>query len=332
MGNPNTLEWDGGPGHYEVYYLTTTDPATGTGLWIRYTMRSPSQGEGECSLWFLAMTPGGDRFARKVTLPIDRLVAEPDPFRLAVGDAVLSDTGMSGALDEVAWDLTWTPRLPAYQPVHPMLRRAKLAKTVFVLPHADLRVAGTVSFDGRTLALDGAKGGQAHLFGSKHANRWTWTHCNDFTGADGAPHDDTFFEGVSVFVPRLGREIGPSTPIVARVAGDDFLATGPLDITRTSSAFGLTTWRCEAVSGKRKLVAEVDAPRASLVGVTYHDPDGENAYCYNSEVASMRLHVWDKTARGRFGWALRETLVSDGRAHFEYAQRSPIDGLELLTT
>jgi hypothetical protein len=301
-------------------------------LWIRYTMRSPSEGAGECSLWFLAMTADGERFARKRTLPIEELVAEPDPFRLAIGDAVLTDTGMTGHLDDVAWDLAWRPRLPAYEPVHPLLRRAKIAKTVFRLPHADLDISGTVAFDGRTVELDSAKGGQAHLYGSKHAARWTWTHCNDFASAEGEPRDDTFFEGVSVYVPRFGREIGPSTPIVARVLGDDFLANGPLHITRTESRFALTTWHCEAVAGKRKLVAEIEAPPESLVGVTYHDPDGEHAYCYNSEVASMRLEVWDRTARGRAGWTLRDTLTSDGRAHFEYAQREPIEGVELLTT
>ena len=101
---------------------------------------------------------------------------------------------------------------------------------------------------------------------------------------------------------------------------------------RNSSRFGLTSWHFEARDGKRRVVGEVDAPRDSLVGVTYHDPDGDLAYCYNSEVASMRLFVWDRTSRGRSGWILRDTLVADGNAHFEYAQRAPVDGVELLVT
>ena len=35
---PNALRWDGRAGHYEVYYLTLTDGASGVGMWIRYTM------------------------------------------------------------------------------------------------------------------------------------------------------------------------------------------------------------------------------------------------------------------------------------------------------
>jgi hypothetical protein len=30
------------------------------------------------------------------------------------------------------------------------------------------------------------------------------------------------------------------------------------------------------------------------------------------------------------GWEHRRTLVGPGRAHFEYAQRSPVEGVELL--
>jgi len=28
----NDLQWDGGTGHYEVYYVTLTDPGTGVGF------------------------------------------------------------------------------------------------------------------------------------------------------------------------------------------------------------------------------------------------------------------------------------------------------------
>jgi hypothetical protein len=327
MANLNVLQWDGTPGHYEVYYLSATDPASGIGLWIRYTMVAPIAGDATCSLWFMAMDPAGDvRVGRKVSFPVDQLVAEPEPFRLMIADSELSDRGMAGGFEDVSWELRWEPGR-AYEHVHPLLRRGKIAKTVLVLPHADVKVDGTVSFGGRELTLDGARGGQAHLWGSKHANRWAWAHCNDFAGHEGA-----FVDGVSVFVPRFGREIGPSTPVVGRFLDDDFVANGPAAVVRASSTFGLTSWQFEATSGKRRIVGEVDAPRASLIGVTYYDPDGDLAYCYNTEAATMRVKVFDKPRRGRAPWALRETLESDGRAHFEYAQREPVAGLELLVT
>ena len=95
---------------------------------------------------------------------------------------------------------------------------------MLVLPHADVAVDGHGGFGGRELTLDGARGGQAHLWGSKHANRWAWVHCNDFATLDGTPRRGDFVDGVSVFVPRFGREIGPSTPVVGRLLGEDFVA------------------------------------------------------------------------------------------------------------
>ena len=119
-------------------------------------------------------------------------------------------------MDDVAWDLTWEPRLPAARAVHPFLRRAKIAKTVLCLPHPDVRVSGTVSYDGRALELDGVRGGQAHLCGTKHADALGLDALQRLHGDDGAPRDDTFFEGVVGLRARAsGARSGPNTPIVA---------------------------------------------------------------------------------------------------------------------
>jgi hypothetical protein len=215
--------------------------------------------------------------------------------------------------------------------VHPALRRAGVAQTVLVLPHGDIPITGTVTLPGETLELTGARGGQAHLWGSKHARRWAWIHCSDFETLDGEPRTAAMVDGVSVFVSRFGREVGPNTPVVGRIDGEDFSSTSPLRVVRNDSTFSLTGWRFEAIDGRRKVIGEVDADRDLLAGVTYHDPDGELAYCYNSETATIRLHIYER-ARQVGGWAHRETLVAPGRAHFEYAQRTPIADLALLTT
>ena len=329
----NALRWDGGPGHYEVYYLSLTDRASGCGVWIRYTMVAPTDArQATASLWLMAMEPEGNGppIGRKATWPADALRARAEPFELRIADAVLTEGGADGAFEDVAWSLSWAPDPHPAEHVHPLLQRARVAKTVLVLPQPDLAISGSVRWGDRELALDGARGGQAHLWGSKHAARWAWAHANDLRGPDGARREGAYLDGVSVFVPRFGRELGPSTPIVGRLGDDDFRSTSPLHVTRNPSAFGLTTWHFEARDGKRKVIGEVDAPRDSLVGVTYHDPDGDLAYCYNSEVASLRLFVWHRTAGS--GWSLRDTLTADGTAHFEYAQRAPVDGVELLVT
>jgi hypothetical protein len=336
-GSPNALRWDGGPGHYEVYYVTLTDPHTGVGVWIRYTMVAPLAAVGEpatCSLWFLAMDPrpgATPTIARKATFGVDRLESMAEPFGLRIGDATLTDGGMFGSFEDVAWQLSWTPAPKPYEPVHPILQRLRVAKTVLVLPHAHVAIDGTIALPGgETLELAGILGGQAHLWGSKHASSWAWVHCNDFVNSEGEPVD-AFIDGVSVTVPRLGREIGPNTPVVARIDGADFLSTSPLRVRRNRSSYGLDGWRFEAIDGALRLVGEVTAVRDQLAGVTYHDPDGELAYCYNTETATLRLEVHERSTPGR-GWRQIRAYVSPGRAHYEVGQRTPEPDLDLLTT
>jgi hypothetical protein len=331
---PNALRWNGRPGHYEVYYLTLTDPASGVGVWIRYTMLAPLAGAATCALWFLAMdprAPAGERtLGRKATLPIAELKAESEPFSLLLGDAALDDRGMRGSFEDVAWDLRWEDAGHAYEHVHPLLQRARIAKTILTLPHADVEVSGELRIGGRALPIAGARGGQAHLWGSKHAASWAWIHCNDFATPQGDPRPGEFVDGVSVFVPRFGREVGPSTPVVGRFGGRDFASTSPLRVLSNKSRFTLTGWELEARDGDRRITAEIDAERDELAGVTYHDPDGEFVYCYNSETATLRLNVWERAPIYE-GWKITEQLVAPRRAHFEYAQRTPIAGLPLHT-
>lgn len=332
--NLNVLRWNGRPGHYEVHYLTLTDPGTGVGIWIRYTMLAPvdpTANPPTCSLWFLAMDPrepGRQPLARKATYAIAEMRSQPEPFELHIGEAVLSDRGTRGGFEDVAWDLRWAPAPKPYKPVDPRLGRLGLAKTVFVLPHADLAIDGHVQMGEERLELAGARGGQAHLWGSEHAHSWAWVHCNDLVDGAGEPVPG-FVESVSAIVSRFGREIGPNTPVVGRIGGSDFISTSPRRILSNHSTFGLNAWRFEATSGSRRLVAEVEAPTGQLAGVTYHDPDGSPAYCYNSEVASLELTVQERS-RSAGGWRQAQRLLARGRAHFEYGQRIPVTQVPIL--
>jgi hypothetical protein len=335
VSSPNALRWNGRPGHYEVYYLTLTDPRTGVGVWIRYTMSAPEPAVGEaasCSLWFLVMDPrpGAEpTLGRKITYPIDLLSAQANPFELRIGDARLGEKGMDGAFEDVSWELRWRPSAKAFAPVNPVLHRLGVATTALVLPHADISIDGELAVAGERIKLCGARGGQAHVWGSKHASSWAWMHCNDLRTLNGDPVAGAFVDGVSATVTRFGRELGPSTPVVGHIRGEDFRSTSPLRILANNSTYSLTSWRFEAVHGARKLVGEVDAVRDQLAGVTYHDPDGQPAYCYNSETASLRLDVYERARQVR-GWAHTETLMASGRAHFEYAQRTPVPEIALL--
>jgi hypothetical protein len=116
--------------------------------------------------------------------------------------------------------------------------------------------------------------------------------------------------------------------VVARVRGRNMSSISPLAVQRNKSEFAPSGWNFEARSARHKLEGFVTARREDLVGVTYHDPDGELAYCYNTEVAELRMNVFER-AGPLMEWNKLDELHSDGRAHFEYAQRTPLEGLPL---
>jgi hypothetical protein len=143
LARPNQLQWTGQSGHFEAYYLTLTDRASGLGFWIRYTLLARVNSSAQprtCGLWFLAMDP----VRREATAALSTFRSNHSRVRVtrssrSVHEAWLSDRGMgANVLPDVEWNLSWTPSSRHNEHVDPLLRRARLARTVLVLPHADL--------------------------------------------------------------------------------------------------------------------------------------------------------------------------------------------------
>ena len=279
----------------------------------------------------MAMSADGRTYARKSTLPITELRAEADPFRLVVGDCELSDRGFAGQVEDASWELRWEPATAPGEIVHPLLERARIARTMMVMPHPDLAIEGTLSFGGEQVELSGARGGQTHLWGAKHASRWCWVHASDLEDLDGAPRRGDWIEAVSVVTPRHGPRRRPEhARWRACCSASRSRRYAPLRVLRADAEIGLTRYHFETQTRNRRLRVEVDAPRETLVGVTYDDPDGEQAWCYNSEVASLRAWVWERAARARRPLAAGRDVQAPGRAHVEYAQRSPVVDVPVL--
>ena len=301
----NDLRWGGEPGWYEVHFLEFTDAASGTGIWIRQTVHAPAAGAATCAVWFMASTADGARVTHHQEHPITALDSASAPFRLVCGPAELTDRGAAGEVGDAAWELRWSPSPRPGVPVHPLVGRARIAKTMLAIPHPDLRISGTIRVGGREIEVTGARGEQAHLWGTQHAGRWGWLHAADLATLEGEPRPDDWIDLVSVVVPRAGREIGPVTPVVGRLLGEEFHGAGPASLVRGRCAFGLSGLEATVRTRSRKVVVHASAPPATQVGVRYDDPDGTNVWCANTALGDARIWIWDRSGTG---WALRETL------------------------
>src|SRR4051812_17000583 len=66
--------WNGRPGRLEVHYLTATDDATGTGLWLHHEVVAPTEdGKPYAHGWIAVFPPDGppsyERFGPTPTQP-----------------------------------------------------------------------------------------------------------------------------------------------------------------------------------------------------------------------------------------------------------------------
>src|SRR5690242_1891949 len=99
--------WRGESGRLEVRYLTATDEATGTGLWVHHEIVAPTSGPTYVHGW-AARFPATDAPTYERFGPT-RVTEGPagDPFD--VGDAAaITPTTARGHAGDLSWDLTWT--------------------------------------------------------------------------------------------------------------------------------------------------------------------------------------------------------------------------------
>ena len=202
------------PGHYEVYYLTLTDPRSGVGVWIRYTMTAPLAGAGERAVCVAVVRGDGSaprlgRPCRPARRRSRSTASPPGPIRSNCASPTRCWRTTAWPARSTTWPGICAGRRPGGT-TGTSIRCCSgwaLAQTVLELPHADLSIDGTVDFAGERLELAGARGGQAHLWGSKHARSWAWVHCNDFGPRTAGPRPGAFVDAVSVTATRAGRDV-----------------------------------------------------------------------------------------------------------------------------
>ena len=318
----NRMVWDQArAGHYEVWYLTLSDPATGAAFWIRYTLESPRAGHGapHARLWFSSFVSdgGGGEVARFADVSISRLEARSDPFSLRIGEAELSHGAARGALPgHASWDLTWTPPERSHRHLPPLVYRVPIVSTTVLSPAPAVRFSGTITCGGRTFALDGAPGCQTHLWGRKHAEAWVWARASAWDGGE-----DAFFEGLTARVKRGRLLLPPLTVMSLRLSGRTHHIRTLAQAARTKTAWSLGRWTFSGEGPTLALSGEVTHPPEGLLLAEYTDPDGEESFCHNSELATVRLRTWQRD-RPWQRWRRGPDLAATGLGHAEWGDRS----------
>lgn len=317
----NHARWDGQRrGFYEVWFATWNDPVTRDGYWLRYVIESPLPGVGEPygQLWFArcsARDPARS-FGINRRYPIASVTTAREPFGVTIGPARLGHDQARGALSggghAVEWSLAWQPCERTLHQLPAVMYKRALGETTVLSPNIDVALRGELTIDGERTTLTAAPGGQTHLWGTKHAHRWAWAHCNAFDDRPG-----TVLEVLHARLRRRGVNVPPMTVAVLRTPGEE-LAFNRFDQAllggRGETSTGRFTFRAGGLTAR--LDGELSCEPADVIRAHYHDPDGEERFCHFTAVGDLRLTL-SRRVRGR--WQEVDHLRAPRRAHFEIA-------------
>jgi hypothetical protein len=328
----NAMRWRFQPGHYEVWYATLSHLASRTGFWIRYTLLAPRPGHGEpyAALWFARFDPEAPErtFGIHRRFPIADLLTIERPFSLHLGGAELRDGKLAGKLagrqeesgthHEAQWSLSFEPGQAAPHLHLPTLAyHSKLPETHVLSPHLRVGVHGHIIVDGQRYDFDGDPLGQSHVWGRKHAYSWAWSHTTAFAEAPEAT-----LETLSVLI-RKGPLVLPKVTLLSLVLGDGEKVEfrEPAALLGCRSEYGTGRYLLRAAGLHTRIEAEITGRPEDVLLTEYVDPDGDPAYCHNTECASGRVTLWRRSPfSSRF--RLDRTLHADRTAHYEWGARA----------
>jgi hypothetical protein len=324
----NIPRWDGRKkGHYEVWYVTGN--SGDYGFWIRYTLNVAEEGHNSWSGVWCAIFKKGEKplgICRK--FPLSDFHFENKNFLIKIGDTnELGERKLKGKINvkniSAEWEIEFEPTGYVYKHLPEAAYYLPL-ETEVLSPNPDLKLKGYIKIKDlqsqsqiQDIKVDG-RGYQAHVWGKKHAFRWVWGHCNSILDENGNLLEDSFFEGVTVVAKRGPIHLPPITLFSLRYKGENFEFNNFRDILFNSAKWEYgdnITW--EIRSRKMNFSLKMKGDKNNFIMATYDDPDGEKAFCHNSEIESAEIEFEMKGKKFK--------LFCPGTFHTEFGARAPLE-------
>ncbi len=336
----NLPRWSGKTrGHYEVWYFTGN--AGEHGFWIRYTINVSENDFNDWAGVWCAVFKKGEKpvgICRKFPLSYFSWCVKNESemkkgFEIRVGEGnYFTERSARGRITVgnlyAEWDINFEPsgyifkHLPEptyYIPV----------ETALLSPNPDLKFSGYIRIRNietgdvmkdMKLSPEISGGYQTHIWGKKHAYRWVWGHSNTLYDENGDVVEDSFFEGITV-VAKIGPlQIPPMTVFALRYKGKIYEFNGIKDIILNDAKWKYSDneviW--ELKSKKMNFNLSMHTKKDNFIMATYDDPDGEHAFCHNSEVEDAEIVFEPEEGR-------KAKLYCKGTFHTEFGARTPLE-------
>lgn len=300
-------------GHYESWFQRANHPTRPLAFWIRYTVFSPKarpqDAVGELwAIWFDG--EHGRHLALKRELPIAACRFAPQGLHLNIGDALLQDGHLHGAIEGEArgslrWELDYADGQSPLLLLPERLYAGGFPKAKVLVGTPNARYRGALWVDGQRIDIDGWQGSQNHNWGSRHTDRYAW---GQVAGFDDAP--EAFLECSTARLKIGPLWTPPLSVAVLRLDGEEYRFDSLARSWQAEARFELGHWTLRHRAPGLELTMEMRARREDFVGLAYANPPGGVKTCLNSKLADCRVTLTRK------GTATRELRCSR-RAAFE---------------
>lgn len=310
-------------GHVESYFLKLNDAEGRRALWVKATILVRAGGVPRVAeAWAIAFDREGRHVAVKQVVPLAEAHFDESGLDVAVAGLRLTPGRVHGEVtsggERIAFDLRFTMNVAPLVPF-PSARmyEARLPSSKLVSPHPDSRFEGSYTVAGSTVEVNDWHGMQGHNWGTRHAELYAWSHCNQWEG-----HDDLVLEGVTARV-KVGPVLAPPLSIVCvRHRGVRYDFNAPLALVRARGTIELRRWTFSAKTSLATVSGELWADTEDFVGLSYENPDGAITHCLNSKIARGRIRL---SVRGR-----PDIEALTRAAALEIGTKDPAHGVTML--
>lgn len=321
---PNRVRYDGRAGRfYEVWYFIFTDPATGDGFWIRYTLLNPLDDHpaAGAALWFAhtSRADPGRSFAVHRSWPRGSFEILPGALDLRIAGATLSEGAVRGELEadghRLAWDLHYEPSGAPHYYFGAWLRRWTERRTSVTIPNPRIALSGTVTIDGVARPIERAPGHEAHHWGTERARSCLWGHCCAFED-----EPEAVLELLSPTLPGGW----PVTFVRLQTATARYACDGVAALARNRAMAGRGFWQFEGFGENHRIVADITVDPHLVSRFTYVSPAYRESECWNTQVGDCLVRVYRRSATGeRLERVLRARGTAAAEVHDENVARIP---------
>ncbi len=332
-------------GLYEVWYTMVSDHEREEGYWIRYTLLCPKSttkkqegqrlndyldslgGDGMLWLGYFNVKEPSKNYIIKKGFPLSTVEGSKNESIIKIQDAEITLDGMKGGFEtkegkKVSWDLSFSHFMEPLIVTPDIAKKLNISNTVVKSTHPNLRISGNITLDGTSKNIKDAAGIQYHTYGDGYFDPWSWLNCHTFKNAPDAYLDfgkkiiggaatAEFFDGnesVTWWNAKLLKKL-------------KLMKKFQFERTITSISF-------KVEFKGTALEAEISSPKNAIIAVEYSGPQGNNFYCYNSEVGDCKLKITKKDEEGNL--IEEKEYNAEKSVCFESVFDSPQEGIKYL--